>query len=179
MIAQATATKPAVEAQTCSTCPHFNDFHEPNGRGWCNLFDHQARQHHEQTNDCVISSEPVISHELEDNLDIFSNVNLEAFPTEEIIDEADLPHSEFEVGSIVKVIDKDEHHTEWAIFEIIDCKYNHSLYRNTESYLNESHWYFRLASSHDSTTISKDLWVAENELYHFEQSHLISTHHIF
>ena len=41
---QAIVTKPAVyakrsplgEVKTCSTCPHFNDFHEENGRGWCN-----------------------------------------------------------------------------------------------------------------------------------------------
>lgn len=173
-----TAVKP-VEAQTCSTCPYFQNFHEPNGRGWCKLFEHQAREHHQQTNDCISSSDLEISHELEDNLDIFSNVELDAFPTEEIIVEADQPHSEYQVGSIVKVIDSDEHHTEWGVFEVVECKYNHSLHHSTESYLNQAEWYFRLASNDDSTTISKDLWVAENEICHFEQSHLISTQDIF
>ena len=180
---QATAVKPVVE-QTCSTCPYFQNFNESNGRGWCQLFDHQAREYHQQTNDCIISSDLEISHELEDNLALFPEVEFDeievaAFPTEEIIDEADLPHSEYQVGSIVKVIDSDEHHTEWAVFEVIDCKYNHNLYNSTESYLNESQWYFRLASNDDASTISKSLWVAENEICHFDQSHLISTQDIF
>ncbi|HEY9766878.1 MAG TPA: hypothetical protein V6C71_00010 [Coleofasciculaceae cyanobacterium] len=57
--ALATTTKPVIE-QTCSTCPNFNNFYEPNGRGWCELFDHQARAHHEMTNNCVVSSETLI-----------------------------------------------------------------------------------------------------------------------
>lgn len=159
---QATATKPAVEVETCATCPYFDNFHESNGRGWCKLFDHQAREHHPITNDCIVSSDLAVSVELEDNaecagacdspcdggsfprLDIFQNINIEeievrnapagklwiqnpenlrAFPTEEIIDEADKPHSEYEVGSIVKVIDADENHTEWGVFEVIECMY--------------------------------------------------------
>ncbi|MGB5634935.1 MAG: hypothetical protein WBM44_15185 [Waterburya sp.] len=174
----ATAVKP-VEAKTCSTCPYFNNFQEPNGRGWCKLFDHQARKHHQQTLDCISSSDLEISHELEDNLDIFSNVELDAFPTEEIEDEADQPHSEYEIGSIVKVIDPEEHHEEWAVFEVIDCKYNTGLYRHLESYLNQSQWYFRLASYNDTTSLSKSLWVAETEICHFDQSHLICTQDIF
>ena len=51
---QATAVKPT-EVKTCSTCPHFNNFHEPNGRGWCNLFDQPARTHHIQSLDCVLN----------------------------------------------------------------------------------------------------------------------------
>ena len=115
IMTQATATKPIIGIRTCSTCPHFNSFNEINGRGWCNQFNHQAREYHEETNDCLISSEPVISHDLEDNLDLFPGIDfdeLEAFPTEEIKDELDKPHSEYQVGSIIKVIDKDEHYTE-------------------------------------------------------------------
>ena len=85
------------------------------GRGWCELFDHQARAHHKQTNDCSISSDLIVSHELEDNLALFPNVNfeeLQAFPTEEIIDEVDLAHSKYQVGSIVKIIDPSEDYTE-------------------------------------------------------------------
>ena len=54
---QATATKPAA-AQTCSTCLHFNNFHEPNRRGWCELFNQQARAHHPKTYDCVLNTSP-------------------------------------------------------------------------------------------------------------------------
>jgi hypothetical protein len=90
---------------TCAQCPHFNDYQESNGRGWCELFNHQVRQHHKQTDDCVLSSEPVISHDLEGNLDIFPNLNfdaLDAFPNEEIQSEFDDPYSEYQEGSIVK-----------------------------------------------------------------------------
>jgi hypothetical protein len=146
---------------TCAQCPHFNDYQESNGRGWCHLFNRQARANHQQTNDCIVSSD------------------LETFPTKEIEDEADLPYSEYQVGSIVKVIDQDDDHREWAVFEIVECKYNHSLFDNTKSYLNQAQWYFRLASLQDSNTLNKSLWVAENEICHFEQSHLISTQDIF
>lgn len=167
---------------TCSTCPNFNDYRDPDGRGWCQLFNHPARQYHKQTNDCLVSGEPVISHELEDNLDIFPHLNfdgLDAFPNKEIEDELDEPYSEYQEGSIVKVIDQDEDHREWAVFEIVECKCNHSLYDNTKSSLNQAQWYFRLASRQDSNTLNKSLWVAENEICHFEQSHLISTQDIF
>ena len=56
MVQAATTLKPA-EAKTCSQCPRFKNFHELNRRGWCALFDYYAREHHQQTNDCVISSE--------------------------------------------------------------------------------------------------------------------------
>ncbi|NJK58824.1 MAG: hypothetical protein HC939_24020 [Pleurocapsa sp. SU_5_0] len=74
---QATSVKPT----TCSNCPNFNNFHEPNGRGWCNLFDQQARKHHLKTNDCILSS--------------LAN-SLEAFPSEVIeldrlVDELETP----------------------------------------------------------------------------------------
>jgi len=179
---QATAVKPAVEVKNCATCPYFDNFHEANGRGWCKLFDHQAREHHEITNDCIVSSDLAVSVELEDNLDIFPNINieeLEAFPTEEIIDEADKPHAEYEVGSIVKVIDKDEDHTEWGVFEVIECMYNKNLYDSTENYLNQAEWYYRLASHDDASAISKSLWVAENEICHFDMSHNVCTEDIF
>jgi len=37
---------------TCATCPYFQDFGERDGRGWCQLFDQTARQHHARTGDC-------------------------------------------------------------------------------------------------------------------------------
>jgi len=37
---------------TCANCPYFQDFGERDGRGWCQLFDQTARQHHARTGDC-------------------------------------------------------------------------------------------------------------------------------
>ncbi|HEY9766960.1 MAG TPA: hypothetical protein V6C71_00450 [Coleofasciculaceae cyanobacterium] len=186
---QAIVVKPTPPVKTCSTCPHFNNFYEVNGRGWCKLFDRQAREHHEITNDCIISSDLAVSHELENNLDIFPDINLEeleAFPTEEIIDEADKPHSDYEVGSIVKVIDADEDHTEWAVFEIVECKYNPNLYDSIETYLNQCEWYYRLCSYQDGNTmpsnnfvVDKSLWVREDEICDFDMSWNVCTEEIF
>ena len=39
-------------SSSCSQCPHFNDYQESNGRGWCGLFEQAARTHHQRTNDC-------------------------------------------------------------------------------------------------------------------------------
>ena len=41
--------------KTCSSCNQFRDHHEPNGKGWCKLFDQNCRKHHEKTNDCVVN----------------------------------------------------------------------------------------------------------------------------
>ena len=187
---QATVSTPAVEVKikegkertTCSVCPHFNNFHEPNGRGWCEQFNHQVREHHQTTNDCIIASDLLFSHELENNLALFPNVDfekLEAFPTEEIESKLDQPYSEYEVGSIVKIIDAESDHTEWAVFEIVECRYNHGLYRSSESYVNEVAWYYRLASHNNDTTISKSSWIREDEICHFDLSHFICTEEIF
>ena len=106
-----TVIKPTSQAKTCSTCPHFDNFHELSKRGWCQLFNHQAREHHQVTNDCInsstsewnkpnqvrrfLASKSVISHELEDNLALFPNVNFEGLPgispPEELEDELDQP----------------------------------------------------------------------------------------
>jgi hypothetical protein len=48
-MAQTQSTAPT---ETCAACPYFDNFHERGGRGWCKLFDLQAREHHEMTNDC-------------------------------------------------------------------------------------------------------------------------------
>ncbi len=192
---------------TCDQCPHFQDFNEPNGRGWCNLFDRTARKHHPRTHDC--------SHTDESSLD--------------------LPHSDFEIHAIVKVIDEHEHHSEWAEFIIVAKKLNTKLYRSIDSYLNEPLWYYQLAAighkqeaggkgagskgeasspllctkngSQSPTPLSglhsggvqspskcppvspaplplfkpafSPFWVAENEICHSDQSYLIDTEDIF
>lgn len=44
----------SAERTTCANCPYFQDFGEPNGRGWCGVFDRMARSHHRQTGDCTL-----------------------------------------------------------------------------------------------------------------------------
>ena len=181
---QATAVQPASQIKTCSVCPHFDNFHEPNGRGWCELFNDYAREHHEETQDCINSSESIISHELEDNLDLFPDVNfekLDAFDTEELEDELDKAHSEYEVGSIVKVINADEDYREWAVFEVIECLHNKYIHdrNNPEAYLSHVDWYYRLSSHDDGCTISKSLCVAQNEICAFDMAHNVCTEDIF
>ncbi|HHP7231640.1 MAG TPA: hypothetical protein ACFCUY_12380 [Xenococcaceae cyanobacterium] len=70
-----------VTTTTCDECPNFQDFHEPNGRGWCNLFDRSARQHHPRTHDCDLNSSSL-------------------YPTDIELPEEDLPYSEFEAENI-------------------------------------------------------------------------------
>ena len=173
----------AVEAQTCSTCPHFNDFHETNHRGWCNQFDHHVRGHHQATNDCLISSEPIASHQLEDNLALFPDVHFQesdAFPTEEPEDESDNPRSEYQVGSIVKIIDPGEHHSEWGAFKIVECRHNSHLHDTAETYLNQAEWYYRLGNFRDTNTQESkpfypSLWIAQNDICSFDIAHNINT----
>ncbi len=40
------------ESATCVTCPYFQNFNEPNGRGWCKAFNQQAKEHHQRTASC-------------------------------------------------------------------------------------------------------------------------------
>ena len=86
----------------------------------------------------------------------------------------------------VKIIDPIEHHSEWAVFEVIESKYNHFLYRNSDSYKNETEWYYRLVSHADGNAmpsvnfaLDKSLWVAENEICDFDMAHNICTKEIF
>jgi hypothetical protein len=139
------------QLKTCSQCSHFNDYKEAAGRGWCNLFDQAAKTHHLRTNDC----------------DLFADS-----------DPLDAPRPRFAIESRVKVIDPDEHHTEWAAFVVIGRRYNHDLYRSTEAYLSEPAWYYQLVSVNYGPTF-KPLWVVENDLCLFNESHLISTEDIF
>ena len=137
---------------TCSQCFHFNDYQDNYGRGWCRLFEQAARTHHQRTKDC----------------DLFADQ-----------DPLDVPHARFALDSIVKVIDPVEHHSEWATFTVIGRQYNHELYRNTESYLSEAAWYYWLINPSYEPTYDQRLWVAEDQICLFDQSHLISTEEIF
>ena len=136
-------------SHTCVQCSHFHNFNESSGRGWCNLFAVAARKHHLRTNDCELHSDS---------------------------DPIDAPHSRFAIESLVKIIDPQEHHTEWATFTVIARKHNTERYRSTESYLNESEWSYQLAPT---TYAVESFWVAENDICAFDESHLISTEEIF
>jgi hypothetical protein len=146
-----TAEKSTVPTSTCSQCTHFQDFSEASGRGWCNLFEQSARTYHQRTNDC----------------DLHADKN-----------PLDAPHARFGIENIVKIIDSDEHHTEWATFIVIARKYNTGRYRSTESYLSEPEWYYQLANMEVEETF-QPLWVAENEICLFDSSHNICTDDIF
>ena len=151
MMTQTITLKPVSKTGTCSQCPHFNDYNESNGRGWCNLFGQQARKHHQRSNDC----------------DLFADT-----------DPIDAPHPEFAIDSTVKVIDPDEHHTEWATFIVIGRKYNPNRYRSFEAYLTETSWYFLLTNINYENTFEQ-FWVKENDICEANQSHLIRTDDIF
>ena len=156
-------TTPVTEqssSSTCSLCPNFQDFQEQNGRGWCALFDRMAKQHHPRTNDC--------------------DSTLSLYPENIELPEEDLPYSEFEAENIVKIIDSEEHHTEWAKFIVVAKKLNTERYRSTESYLTEPQWYYQLAAipyepTYPHSRTSQPFWVAETDICHFDQSHLIET----
>ncbi len=92
--------------------------------------------------------------------------------------EEDLPHAEFDDGSIVKVIDEGEdNHDEWASFVVITKVINPNRFSSTESYLNEPNWYYLLASVDRPN--SAMFWAVEDEICHADQSHLIETAEIF
>ncbi len=59
------------QQSTCETCSKFQDFNESNGRGWCTLFDHQARKHHTLTSDCQQQLESEQLKELLSNYNAF------------------------------------------------------------------------------------------------------------
>jgi len=88
-MAQATTLKPK-EAKTCSTCEHFKDYKETNGRALCLHLDQIVYAHHPKTIDCPPSETTTTKPEV--NSDIFANYSPEeqealreqAFPTEVI-----------------------------------------------------------------------------------------------
>jgi len=43
------------EKTTCLQCPQFNNYHQPDGSGWCEQFNQKAKTFHIQTHDCVLN----------------------------------------------------------------------------------------------------------------------------
>ena len=62
---------------------------------------------------------------------------------------------------------------------IIGRQYNHELYRSTKAYLSEAAWYYWLINPSYEPTYDERLWVAEDQICLFDESHLISTEDIF
>lgn len=51
------------QTATCATCPYFQPHDDGTNKGWCKLFNHFARENHQQTQDCVnnISDEQAVA----------------------------------------------------------------------------------------------------------------------
>ncbi|WP_036489158.1 hypothetical protein [Myxosarcina sp. GI1] len=139
------------QSDTCAKCTYFQDYNEERGRGWCHLMDDATRRHHQRTNDCDLNSE---------------SRSLLA-----------LPYSKYDYGDMVKIVDSDEDHTEWAIFEIVEKRHNPQCYSSVDNYLNESEWSYQL-SALDKNWIAPE-WVAEKELCYAELSYTIGTTELF
>ena len=58
-----------IEQQTCASCPYFQDFGEPNGRGWCATFDQMARLDHERTGACDQEIEALENEDIQQPLE--------------------------------------------------------------------------------------------------------------
>lgn len=53
------------QTATCANCPYFQNFGEPNGRGWCSAFNQMARLDHERTGACDQEIEALENEELQ------------------------------------------------------------------------------------------------------------------
>ncbi|VEP16095.1 conserved hypothetical protein [Hyella patelloides LEGE 07179] len=129
---------------SCSNCPQFNDYQDSRSRGWCSLFNHVSFKHHPFTRDCQLN----------------------------LPDEEDILRSEHEVGSLVKLIDSAKDHSQWSTFIVVGKRYNSNRYKTTETYLSETDWEFLLATIEQAQV--SQIWVAEDEICHYSQSHIIN-----
>lgn len=138
------------KAVRCLRCASYIDYED--SRGWCDNFNRPARDSHPMTDDCrqngAITLAPVA--------------------------EEDLEYSPYRVGDLIKVIEPNVRHNSWAEYRVIEVNKNEALYRSSQSYFNESRWYYRLQTPHQ-----RQLWLAENQICHASESHLICTEEIF
>ncbi|MBW4480727.1 MAG: hypothetical protein KME54_28785 [Tolypothrix brevis GSE-NOS-MK-07-07A] len=51
------------QTTTCAACPYFQPHNDGTNKGWCNLFNHFARETHPLTQDCIntIESEQAVA----------------------------------------------------------------------------------------------------------------------
>ena len=139
----------------------IDNFNGERGRGLCKYHNQVVFEHNESTNECISALEKE------------SDKHLQSFEQPE-----DIPYSEFEPGQKVKVIDEGEdNHDEWSSFVVITKVINSNRFSSITSYLNQPNWYFLLASI--DRPHSHQFWVAEDEICHADQSHLIETAEVF
>ena len=169
---------------TCKGCQHFEDYREPEffqvdgksipnnnkGKGWCNCFDRPAKTHHIKTNDCIRGREA-----LEESSQVTLNEIIELDRDDYPI-EADSSNSTFQVGSIVKIIDQEEDHSEWGVFEVVKVVPHDEHFNSLEKYLDTHQWYFLLISHQRG---DEALWVGEGEICAADMSHNICTLEVF
>ena len=105
------------EACTCKRCHFFKDYHEPNGRGWCLLFDKPARSNHALTKDCLSSLPP------------------------------ETEFCKYSESDKVKLIDDKKHHSEWETFVVVGKKQNKNAFKTPKAYLTEPEWYILIATT--------------------------------
>lgn len=138
---------------TCINCASFTNFN-PDNRGWCQIFNHSTKTYHQMTNDCILNG-------------AIELVDPEA--------ELNAPHCDFKVGGSVKIINDSIIHELWTKHTVIQVKYNANRYQNLDTYLSQPEWYLQIFD----TNQQKLIWVAETQICHADQSHLISTEEIF
>ena len=134
------STPPIQLPTSCSNCPKFKDYQDVRGRGWCLLFNQVSFKKHPFTRDC----------------------ELERVAEENII------RPLYTEGNKVKIIDSALDYTEWTTYIIVAKKFNSYRYKTPETALNQTDWYYQLA------TIKKlevnPRWFAENDICHYEES---------
>lgn len=139
--------RPIIDASvTCSSCASYISYQD--SRGWCNIFNRQAKDNYSMTRDCQQNGA----------------ITLVA------VTEAELEESEYQVGDRIKVIEAEAHHASWKEYTVLDVFKNEDLHRSQASYLEESRWYYRVQTEHQ-----RRLWLAEDRVCHAHQSNLIST----
>ncbi len=144
-------------ACTCASCPKFHDYGDPNGKGWCNLFNRPAAQHHALTADCLL--------------------NLPSQTTNDTLPSEDRNYCKYQQGDLVKLIDSHKHHSDWESFIVIGQKYNANRFRSDESYLNEPTWYILIATV--DRPIPDQYWKPETDICHEAHSEFIDTEEVF
>ncbi|VEP16323.1 conserved hypothetical protein [Hyella patelloides LEGE 07179] len=128
----------------CANCPQFHNYRDNRGGGWCNFYDRFAKEHHPFTHDCKLN----------------------------YLDSEDILRSEHEAGSLVKLIDSHKDHSQWTTYVVVGKKYNPNRYQNTKTFLNQTDWYYRLATIEKLEVTQQ--WVAEDEICHYDQADIIN-----
>ncbi|WP_186376330.1 hypothetical protein, partial [Hyella patelloides] len=68
--------------------------------------------------------------------------------------------------------DSAKDHSQWSTFIVVGKRYNSNRYKTTETYLSETDWEFLLATTTKPLTYL--IWVREDEICHYDQSHIIN-----